>query len=388
MHLQTRQLTECCGQDGVTLDPEKPVLRNVKVAGLNSKNRRQYTPEALRRALGMYEGAEVNIDHPAKPDAPRGLSEKFGRLRGVRLKEDGAYADRLEYNPHHPMAKTVEWWAKHAPASLGLSHNASGRGRDKDGVFVVEEIVGVRSVDLVGAPATTQGLFEHQLPMQKITFKELVEGANLGPPKPQILTRLMEEGVMPPDMAVDAPAPGADADMAISGAFEQAGTALLQQFMAGGCELKDCLAKMKSLLKAHMDMSGKEPKKSESDSGEKDDGDMKDAKESVQPAVSGNVNVSALLEELDRFKAERALEQKRAKAEGLVKAARLPDEAVTDIFMEQLTHAPDEKAMKALVEDRRQLVSVRRPRSSAPGAAANGWSALSDKELAQRLRGN
>lgn len=158
-------LWECCAQradvDVDTDDAEAPVLRGVTVLRSRSKNRRIYTRQAMEAALPKYEGVAVYINHPdpARSASPRDLDHKFGKLVNVRLEEDAIKAD-LVFNPAHPMAARVRWWATNDPSQLGLSHNAQGLGKDdKDGNYVVFEIAAVRSVDLVTDPATTEGLF-------------------------------------------------------------------------------------------------------------------------------------------------------------------------------------------------------------------------------------
>jgi hypothetical protein len=131
----------------------------VTVLGLSSRNRRRYTPEAAAGALGLYEGALVNLDHPDRPDGPRSVRDRFGRLVNVRFEGGRVRAD-LRYNPEHPFAATLEWFAANDPGAIGLSHNAVGEGKEEAGVFVVRKIVELRSVDLVAEPATTRGLFE------------------------------------------------------------------------------------------------------------------------------------------------------------------------------------------------------------------------------------
>lgn len=159
--LVRRRLTERCQCADATLarDGEVGVLRNVVVLGLNSKNRRRYTPEAARQALQLYQGARVNLDHPDHPDGPRSVRDRFGRLINVRY-ENGRLRADLHYNPRHPFAPAVEWFAANDPGAIGLSHNAIGEGKEEGGVFVVRKIVELRSVDLVADPATVGGLFE------------------------------------------------------------------------------------------------------------------------------------------------------------------------------------------------------------------------------------
>jgi hypothetical protein len=157
------QITEFVnsGQADLRVDRELGVVRGVKILGLTSKNNRTYLHEALTRAIPLYEGARVNVDHPqGRADAPRSYQDRIGTVRRVRQREDGLYGDFF-FNPKHNVAEQLVWDAEHAPENVGFSHNALARTSMKDGHTVVEEIVQVRSVDLVADPATTQGLFEH-----------------------------------------------------------------------------------------------------------------------------------------------------------------------------------------------------------------------------------
>ncbi len=139
------------------------LLKGVKLLGLSSVNGHRYTRDALRKAIALYEGVKVNVDHPPRgaESAPRAYRDRLGRIERVRLSEDGLFGD-LRFNPEHPQARQLVWDAEHAPENLGLSHNATGRGHRTEDAFLVEEITAVRSVDLVADPATTRGLFEAQ----------------------------------------------------------------------------------------------------------------------------------------------------------------------------------------------------------------------------------
>jgi hypothetical protein len=147
---------------GVTLqaDAEKGVIRGVKILGLVSKNGREYLPEALRKAVTLYEGRAVNVDHAAR-DGRRSYRDRIGRLSAVEQRADGLYGD-LHFNPKHALAEQLAWDAGNAPENVGLSHDAVGRTVRRGGKTIVEEIESVRSVDLVADPATTGGLFESE----------------------------------------------------------------------------------------------------------------------------------------------------------------------------------------------------------------------------------
>ena len=159
------------------LDRENAVLHGVKILGFVSLNGRRYTVEALERACALYENAKVNVNHPRhSPQAPRDYQDRIGNIRNVRFqKNEGLYAD-FHFNPRHPLAEQLMWDAEHAPENVGFSHNIAAKtATQKDGSLLVEEILLVRSVDLVADPATTHGLFESQGAAADVRMETLKE---------------------------------------------------------------------------------------------------------------------------------------------------------------------------------------------------------------------
>ena len=148
-----------------TVDREQHVIRGVKVLGSISANGRVYTAEAMTKALPLYEGATVFLDHVSDPRQNRSVRDDFGTIVNVRLKEDAIFGD-LAYNPHHPNANQLLHWAENNNRKVGLSHSVEGRHTAKNGKQFVEEIYKVHSVDLVRNPATTSGLFESKENME------------------------------------------------------------------------------------------------------------------------------------------------------------------------------------------------------------------------------
>jgi hypothetical protein len=61
------------------------------------------------------------------------------------------------------------WDAENAPENVGFSHNVEAVVKREGEQVIVEEIVAVRSVDLVADPATTCGLFEQEKPAYEPT---------------------------------------------------------------------------------------------------------------------------------------------------------------------------------------------------------------------------
>lgn len=141
------------------VDRDGRVIRGVKIIGRISKNGREYTADALRKARGLYEGAGVFIDHELTGGKTRTVNSRFGELRNVRFQDDALWGD-LHYLASHPLAEMVLEVAERMPSKLGLSHAADGQTRNIGGKVIVEHIHSVQSVDVVATPATTGGLFE------------------------------------------------------------------------------------------------------------------------------------------------------------------------------------------------------------------------------------
>jgi hypothetical protein len=156
-------LREFVDSRGVTMrvDRNAGVIRGVKVLGLKSRNGRVYLPDALVQAVGLYEGARVNVNHAkTTPFAPRDYQDRIGAIRNVVARRDeGLFAD-FHFNPKHALSEQLLWDAEHAPENVGFSHNVQARTSRQGDQVVVEAITSVQSVDLVADPATTQGLFE------------------------------------------------------------------------------------------------------------------------------------------------------------------------------------------------------------------------------------
>ncbi|MEQ9379931.1 MAG: hypothetical protein RJP95_03655 [Pirellulales bacterium] len=142
------------------VDRSAGIIRGVKILGRESTNGRTYTPEAIRNALPMYEGARVNLDHTRNPNEPRSYRDRIGTLQNVFEDSAGGISGDLHYNTEHPQANQLARDAEHSPNSLGLSHNVRGNVTRRNGRQMVEAIDRVLSVDIVADPATTKSLFE------------------------------------------------------------------------------------------------------------------------------------------------------------------------------------------------------------------------------------
>jgi len=136
------------------------VIENVIVCGRKSKNKREYTDDALKGAVRLYEGMGVYCDHLTpeerrKRGGGRKLEERLGHLEAVRwCPDERRPRGNLRLMESHPMtARVKEAYAKGLPY-FGLSHVIDGRGYVKDGITYVQEVTRVMSVDLVDNAAT------------------------------------------------------------------------------------------------------------------------------------------------------------------------------------------------------------------------------------------
>lgn len=156
-------LQEYCDSRGLALRVDRAggVVRGIKILGLHSRNSREYLPDALARAIGLYEGAKVNVNHPkGHPLSPRDYQERIGVIRNVQHRAgEGLFGD-FHFNPKHQLAEQLAWDAEHAPENVGFSHNVQAQTSRRGETTMIEEILRVHSVDLVADPATTRGLFE------------------------------------------------------------------------------------------------------------------------------------------------------------------------------------------------------------------------------------
>jgi hypothetical protein len=121
----------------------------------------------MAEAARLYEGAPVNVDHPATERKDRPLAEAFGWIRNVRQEQGAVYGD-LHYLKSHPQAELVAEAAERNPNRIGLSHHAEGTVRMDGKQVIVETVERVHSIDLVQTPATNAGLFESETRMKTI----------------------------------------------------------------------------------------------------------------------------------------------------------------------------------------------------------------------------
>lgn len=331
------KLTETTYSAELRVDENAGIIHNVKVLGRESANGRTYEDPAMDQAAKLYEGIDVNIDHPSKatPDADRTLVEGFGVLENVRRKGDAVFAD-LPYLKTHPLAEMVVERAKRMPQKFGLSHNAEGTVRMEDGRQIVEAIEDVRSVDLVRNPATNSSLFESENTVTK-KKKTLLEIAKKAFPKTaaKVLKEQEDIGLIDPAMEVEETANPVEA---IKEALAEEAKKV---FLDPAIPPKETGKQIAELAKAVEDVAakleGEKPKEEET------------TEEEPKPAVTTestqrktNQRLTQLTERVEKFEKRDTI--RRVLTEGDI-SADLLDPAKMDL----LESAADEADMKALI---------------------------------------
>lgn len=264
--LVEKQLNESSGIQGIV---GNGVISGVKLLGMQSKNGRSYSEQAIQKALAskFYEGATIYVDHPGKGGQGRSYRDRFARVENVRMEQGKGLFGDMRFNPHHPMAAQVIWDAENKTEGVGLSHNIIAKTRNVKGGEIIEEITKVHSVDLVDNPATTRSLFEcsqecdsKDCPMKKDkkeqTVAKLLEAHMAKYPEParKLLQEMANDPVMGA-MAATGQAAGTPEEAIKSGMR----TAVMAAFDDPSLDSNETLEKIRALLAALDAALGKTP---------------------------------------------------------------------------------------------------------------------------------
>lgn len=318
----------------LAVNRESSVIEGVKILGLHSRNGREYLKEAVARALPMYEGKPVNVNHPkGSPTAPRDYQDRIGQIRNVRIEQgDGGLRADFHFNPKHAMAEQLIWDAEHSPESVGFSHNVQAKIKRSNGTVIVENISAVQAVDLVTAPATTKGLFENTSTQedQDVNWKEITQ-EELKAERPDLMEAISAAALA-----------------------DQTDASEVERLKAGNARLT-------------ADVKTKDARLAEQTK-RIDEYEVKE-----KQAVAEAATVAAKAEK------EKAIQEE-------LDAAKLPEVLVTDVFRKSLSEAADVEARKALLEDRAKLKAVS-PQSMEQHRAGteSGSVPTTGKELAKAL---
>lgn len=328
---------------GLEIDRAARLIRNVALAGLESKNGYRYSASALREAVPLYEDRPVFLDHSRRP-FERSTRDLVGsivaaRFDGGRIRGDIRAVDTEAGRTFLALAETG------APA-IGMSHvvlaemNAEGT--------IVERIVDVISVDAVAFPATTSSLSEQTGESELSGVNDSGALPRAGREGDDIAGRLSArlDSLLPEHFSRHAGVAASD----VRSAGPLSGRLIVEARVAG--------TDVPQLFSVDWRID--------------DEGGVTlgDAYEPLPAGVECTSFDPGLIAERNRLRAERdelatrladleaaEVQRRRRRAiERLIESSRLPEYAITDLFRAQLEAVPDDAARRRLITERRALI--------------------------------
>jgi len=145
-------------RNAIVVEQATRTIRNVALAGQESKNGYRYSERSLREAASLYENVPVFLDHPVSPQRPRDRSARdlAGSVTNARYEAGRLRGDLKTLDTE--AGRTLLALAAADGPGVGMSHVVLAE-RSRDGA-TVERIVEVVSVDAVAFPATTSSFRE------------------------------------------------------------------------------------------------------------------------------------------------------------------------------------------------------------------------------------
>lgn len=129
-----------------------------------SLNQRIYSDKAIESITRLAEGAKCFADHPSKTsikenDGVRGINSWIGIFENARRVDDKVFADLHVRESYFPLLQDI---ALMQPKSVGMSINATVKvfTDNETGMEGVADVATLRSADLVSSAATTENLWE------------------------------------------------------------------------------------------------------------------------------------------------------------------------------------------------------------------------------------
>jgi hypothetical protein len=400
------------------VDVDKGIIYGAKIVGLQSRNLGRtigldpakfngavdepysYSKTGLQSAIPMYEGAAIRIKHPKSKLTPDGRRVSLeatsdiplaGELRNVVMREDGLYGD-IHLLKSHPLAALILETAQRMPGKIALSHNADGVPVLKNGRAVIEEILAVKSVDIIDdKPGTTNGLFESHQETETVkrTIKQIVGSVPAGTKGRKLLEAMCDQSTIG--------APGKIAEMEMDGPVDaapesQISDALRAVFMSviddDSLDSAGKLAKLKELFKMKDKIDGVTAPDAAA-TPEDDMGGDDDSAETEESLI-GKIADPAAKKLLEKFKAESDSLKAKDHARALLESAK---REVTPVRLSAVTKCASDTERKQLIEtwavfEPAPARVVRRPDRSAPlvESAAGGASTETSEQFIKSLK--
>lgn len=323
-------------------DPAKGLVFGVKLVSFGESSNKRIYDKSCAADVNKYHGVKVNIDHQENPESAP-FRSRFGRISNPTIGSDGLYGT-LKYNPKHQFAEQFKWFVDNDPTAIGLSHNAVGKlGRMEHGKMVVTGFAKVDSVDIVGDPASTHGLFEskgQQEPAAPEVDDDVENQTNFGEETPDEEPSLFDEAL---------------AKLAEAAVLE-----------AAKLDCAECARKVRAIADLLDDMEGGESLEEgtsettgEQKPQESEEEQMKESKDQNEKVDALEKLVATLQAELTeiRVRESKAVEYSKRKLAMKQRCieAKLDENIVSETFIDTLASQVEDDVILRLIEDRREF---------------------------------
>ena len=357
-------------------DRDKSTVYGIKVVSWGDTITGKRTYESTAGIdVNKFHGVKSNIDHQPDPNgAVYGV--RFGRVFNPKVGHDGIYAD-FRYNPEHRHAKDFAWWVDNDPTAIGFSIDAMSKfERRSDGKIAIVGFSKVNSVDVVGDPASTKGVFESKV--------------NQEPAAPTVDESGQSTDV---DLGIEGEGSAPD-EMQGTGADEELGNLASKLFLAGDSLDKEKVCRvLRSLADLIEDMEGdgeSEESYEEGDSNTPKEEDEEMVQESVITELQEKVKT--LETQLNEYRTQESrmkeYETKKVNARAKCKDMKLADKFVNDTFINLLASQDEDAQVVRLIEDRISITANTGTGNHVlPISVGNGTSKMTDEEVKKFLLG-
>lgn len=150
------ELYESVNLGSCRVDKDAGIIHDVMV--LTENGNVKYPRPVRQKAISLLEGSKVNFNHGSKIGRKETLVEdRGGKLLNLRDTDAGVVGD-YHYDKSDPRNKKAECFAESKNLADCVGFSIHGKGVVVNGVC--EEIISVKSVDLVADPGSVKSLFE------------------------------------------------------------------------------------------------------------------------------------------------------------------------------------------------------------------------------------
>src|SRR5262245_10508228 len=143
-------------------DRDAMIVRNAVLLGPSSLNHRDYPVSTMESAAHKFEGVKAFLNHEMDVSKPRRVQDLIGQWKNVHV-ENGKLRGNLHLIDNALTRGTILPIIESQHHLIRGSVVVSSKQRKaENGRQVIEEILAVRSCDLVAEPGTTRGIYESQ----------------------------------------------------------------------------------------------------------------------------------------------------------------------------------------------------------------------------------